>query len=278
MTAAPAPPMLVNGESADTVAVADRGFQYGDGLFETIKVTGGIPEFWGRHMARLNEGCRRLAIPAPDGALLRREAEELCAGAANAVLKIIVTRGTGGRGYRPPERAIPTRVVALYPAPDYPPEFWRQGVRVRLCETRMSRQPRLAGIKHMNRLEQVLARGEWTEGHIAEGVMLDTQGLAIEGTMTNLFLARDGALVTPDLSRCGVAGIIRAVLLELAEKNGIETQVRDISQDALESADEIFLTNSVVGVWPVRELGTREYYPGPVTEQLRHALAAAAKD
>lgn len=274
MTAA----MLVNGERADVIAVADRGFQYGDGVFETIRIGGGKPEFWARHMARLAEGCRRLGFAAPDAGVLKREAEEVRAGAEDGVLKIIATRGAGGRGYRPPEPPSPTRVVALYPPPDYPPGFWREGVRIRMCETRMSAQPRLAGMKHMNRLEQILARGEWSDDQTAEGLMRDADGAVIEGTMTNLFIVRNGEIATPDVSRCGVAGIMRAVVLELAGRAGIKTQVREIAERELQDADEIFLTNSVIGIWPVRELESIRLRPGTVTEQMRHALAATAKD
>lgn len=270
--------MLVNGKPADTVPAADRGFQYGDGVFETIKLAGGKPEFWARHMARLEDGCKRLGIPGPGAAQIKRDADQLCAGAENGVLKIMVTRGTGGRGYRPPVPANPTRVAALYPAPDYPETYYSEGVRVRMCTTLISEQPRLAGIKHMNRLEQILARSEWSDGETAEGLMLDARGHAVEGTMTNLFAVKDGALMTPDLSRCGVAGIMRAVVLDLARAAGMQTRVRDIPAGELQDAEEIFLTNSVIGIWPVKDLAARAYQPGAVTRKLGAALTAAPKD
>jgi 4-amino-4-deoxychorismate lyase len=269
--------MLVNGAAGDLIPVLDRGFQYGDGLFETIKLAGGVPEFWDRHMARLASGCKTLAIPAPDAALLRREADKVCAGHSEGVLKIIVTRGIGGRGYSPPEYAVPSRVVALYPAPDYPDSFARDGVKLRMCETLLSEQPRLAGLKHLNRLEQVLARGEWRDPEIAEGIMCDASGAAIEGTMSNLFLVRGGKLATPDLSRCGVAGIMRAVVLDIARERGIAAAVRRVAEEELEQAEEIFVTNSVIGLWPVRMLGSRKLRPGAITAELKIALAETAR-
>ncbi len=269
--------ILVDGKESDRIAVLDRGFQYGDGLFETIKITDGIAEFWGRHMARLVHGCGRLGIPAPDAALLKREAARLCANERSAVLKIMVTRGGGGRGYRPPDSCTPSRIAALFPAPDYPENIAERGVRLRFCETRLANQPRLAGLKHLNRLEQVLARGEWSDADIAEGLMCDAAGSVIEGTMSNLFMVAGGALHTPDLSRCGVAGILRAVVIELAGDLGIEMKTRRIARDELDAADEVFVTNSVIGIWPVRAIENRDYRPGSITSRLAAALARLDK-
>ena len=272
------PAILVNGEPGERVSVLDRGFQYGDGIFETIRVTDGRPEFWERHMARLASGCERLRLPAPDGQLLRREAGQLCEASRAGVLKIIVTRGIGGRGYRLPEKAAPTRVVALFPAPDYPESFVREGVRARFCRARLSDQPMLAGLKHLNRLDQVMARGEWSDEAIQEGLMCDAANNVIEGTMTNFFIVRGGALHTPELSRCGVLGVMRDIVLDLAQQLGIETEIRAIPRDEMKSAAEIFLTNSVIGIWPVRELEGRVYRLGDVTRKLSEALARLAAD
>jgi len=271
-------PILVNGEAGEQIPVLDRGFQYGDGLFETIRVDGGAPEFWDRHMARLAFGCARLAIPAPDAALLRREAMRLCEGAGDGVLKIIVTRGIGGRGYNPAGAASPSRVVALHPAPDHPESFAREGVRLHLCETRLSDQPRLAGLKHLNRLEQVLARSEWSDAETAEGLMCDGADAAIEGTMSNLFLIHGGEIHTPDLARCGVAGIMRAVVLEMARGMGFSVKTRRVARAEVDEADEVFVTNSVIGIWPVRALGERKLRRGPITAELVEALARLRQD
>jgi len=272
------PSILVNGEPGETVSVLDRGFQYGDGIFETIRVADGRPDFWERHMARLASGCERLRLPAPDGDLLRCEAGQLCEASRAGVLKIVVTRGIGGRGYRLPEKADPTRVVALFAAPGYPESFVREGVRARFCRARLSDQPMLAGLKHLNRLDQVMARGEWSDETIQEGLMCDAANNMIEGTMTNVFIVRGGALHTPDLSRCGVLGIMRGIVLDLAQQLGIETEIRAIPRDEMKSAAEIFLTNSVIGIWPVRELEGRDYRLGDVTRKLIEVLARLATD
>ena len=183
--------VLVNGVAVDTVSARDRGFQYGDGLFETIAVSRGTPLLWERHAQRLLAGAVRLDMPPPETALLRAETDRLCRGVERGVLKIIFTRGISGRGYRPDASTSTTRALSLSPWPDYPPSWSGEGVVVRLCQTRLASQPRLAGLKHLNRLEQVLARAEWDDEY-AEGLMQDESGNIVEGTMTNIFLVEGG--------------------------------------------------------------------------------------
>jgi len=264
--------VLVNGKPVDCVSSLDRGLLFGDGVFETIAVTDGEPCLWSRHLRRLGEGCRCLHLPVPDEVLLRGEAEELLNGHVTGVLKIIVTRGAGGRGYRLPGKTQPTRVLQRHPWPDFPPECADQGVRVRLCTTRLGRNPQLAGIKHLNRLEQVLARREWDDPGIREGLLLDEAGNVIEGTMSNLFAVNGETLVTPDLTRCGVAGIMRTVVLEQADGLGFDVSVRPLQRADVEQSDELFLTNSLIGIWPVISLDKRTWNVGPVTRQLQGCL------
>ncbi len=272
----PVAKILINGEAGDRIDVLDRGLQYGDGLFETLRVRAGRPCLWAAHLARLRRGCERLGIAMPAEARLRDEAGRLCAGLDDGVLKIVLTRGPGGRGYRPPRDARPTRLLAVFPAPDYPPQYAQAGVAARLCDTRLGLNPALAGLKHLNRLEQVLARAEWDEPGIAEGLMLDIEGNVIEGTMSNLFMVRAGRLCTPGLSRCGVAGVMRARVMAEAGAQGIPVEEGRIGLRDLAAADELFLTNSVIGVWPVRRLDGRDYVaPGPLTARLAAAVEAA---
>ena len=263
--------MLVNGEPAELISATDRGVAYGDGLFETVAVRDGAPELWREHLVRLAEGCGRLAIPCPEE--IEAEARGLCDGVERGVLKIIVTRGVGGRGYRPPEHPAPTRLLSIHPWPDYPGEWWRDGVTVRLCDTPLGANPRLAGIKHLNRLEQVLARAEWSDPAIAEGLMRDGDGRVIEGVMSNLFVVRDGGLLTPTLDRCGVAGVVRGAVMKMAASLGITCVEGEVREETLNRADELFLTNSVIGIWPVARLGERRRPVGPVTRRLQGALA-----
>jgi 4-amino-4-deoxychorismate lyase len=266
----------INGKAADRVAALDRGLQYGDGLFETIALRQGRPEFWERHLKRLTAGCARLRIPPPEPGILESETRELCATALRGVLKIVVTRGVGGRGYAPPHDAAPTRILFLHPWPESPPQWRREGVRVRLCRARLGLNPGLAGIKHLNRLEQVLGRAEWEEAEIAEGLMLDARGRVIEGTRTNLFLVKEGTLITPKLEESGVAGIIREIVLEIAKAWGMPAEIRDLRPEEIAGADEAFLTNSIIHIWPIRRFDGVKIAPGPVAAAMARRIEEMA--
>lgn len=262
---------LVNGRPARTIGVNDRGLLYGDGLFETVAVLKGSPAEIDRHLERLLNGCDRLGIVAPDVACLRSEIAQVCAGAARAVMKIIVTRGQGGRGYHPASQGEPTRIVTLGAWPEYPRDFYEHGIAACSCRTRLSRNPRLAGMKHLNRLEQILARGEW-EDEYQEGLLMDTEGHVIEGTMSNLFMVVNGALHTPALEQAGVAGIMRARILEAAAGTRIVALVRDLNLDDIKTADAMFFCNSLIGIWPVRRFNGRVLGDHRLVRELRTRL------
>lgn len=251
--------MLIDGRPVDTVSAADRGLHYGDGLFETIAVFHGRPCLWQAHLDRLAEGCERLAIPMPDARVLTVEAMGLAEGVERGVLKLVVTRGSGGRGYRPPLQSSPSRILGLHPWPEYPDTYWREGVGLRWCATPLGLNPRLAGIKHCNRLEQVLARAEWDDPDIPEGLMCDIAGRVVEGTMSNLFVFTEGRLYTPRLDRCGVTGIARAQVIAAAARLGIPCAEVDLDRDAVLDADALMLSNALIGIWPVASLGERRY-------------------
>lgn len=258
----------VDGRPAANVPLSDRGLAYGDGLFETFAVRRGSPTLVDEHLCRLKHGCARLGIPFPE----RLVAEELlafCAQLGEGVAKLIVTRGDGQRGYGPPAHVQPRRVLMAGPPPAYPPEHAEQGIELFPCVLRLAEQPALAGLKHLNRLEQVLARAEWQDVCYAEGLLRDQAGRVVEGVFSNLFIVIQGGLVTPCLDRCGVAGVMRGFLLKEAAVLGVPCEVRDISFDELLAAQEIFFCNSVYGVWPVRRLETRVWLPGPLTRKLQ---------
>jgi 4-amino-4-deoxychorismate lyase len=257
--------MLVDGVASAQVPALDRGLAYGDGLFESIRFVGAVAPLWPRHMQRLAEGCARLRIPAPDPARLWREALEVSRGMPASVLRITVTRGAGERGYGPPAAPRPTRVVAAFAPPPVAAEAYVHGVRMRVCDIRLAEQPLLAGIKHLNRLEQVLARAEWNDPAIAEGVLLDSHGRVISATMANLFAVVGGELLTPSLDRCGVAGVARAEVLAVCP----QARVDELTLAALRGASEVFLSSSVRGILPVRSLEDRTYAPGATTRRLQ---------
>lgn len=261
-------PNWVDGHPAESLSIRDRGLAYGDGLFETIAVRAGRPPLLEYHMARLAEGCRRLGIPL-DLQVMRTELLAFSAGLGEGVAKLIVTRGEGLRGYAPPPVALPRRILQSGPFPTYPDANAEEGVKLFPCKTRLSEQPLLAGLKHLNRLEQVLARAEWQGADFAEGLMQDHSGRVIEGVFSNLFMVRGGALITADLSRCGVAGVMRAALLDRATADGVKSEVRDVSLEEFLQADEVFLCNSLLGVWPVRSVTGHHWPVGPLTRKLQ---------
>jgi len=265
--------MLINGCRQDRLSAGDRGLQFGDGVFETMAVDDGRPLCLQRHLDRLALGCSRLAISAPEPATLEEECMQVCAGAGRAVLKVIVTRGVGGRGYAPDRHAKATRVVSRHPWPQYAARLRSEGASVRVCATRLGRNARLAGIKHLNRLEQVLARMESAQAECDEGLMLDGRESVIEGIFSNLFASRDGRLLTPDLSQCGVAGIMRGLVLEVSTQlTGVDAQIAPLSIDDLLSADECFLTNSLIGIWPIKGIEGTALKTGPLAHELRALL------
>ncbi|MCA1798817.1 MAG: aminodeoxychorismate lyase [Xanthomonadaceae bacterium] len=267
------PRFRVNGVDGGAVSAGDRGLQYGDGVFETIAVRDGRPLRLARHLQRLAAGCVALGLPVPD---LNDEARAFCAGVPHAVLKLIVTRGGGGRGYAPPADALPTRVLALYPWPTLPPAWAEQGIAVCWCTTTVTAQPALTGLKHLNRLEQVLARRELAGSDAwQEGLMCDAEGNAVEATQGNLFVVRGGVLMTPVLNGGGVAGIIRAMLIEAAPSLGLVCEQTTLPRAAVETADEAFICNSITGILPLRRIGARELpTTWPVTTQMQRWLSA----
>ncbi len=259
----------VDGRAADAVAVSNRGLQYGDGVFETVRVDSGQMTLETFHYRRLFTSCDLLRIPVDDG-LLSRQVAAFLAGRGDGILKILVTRGSGGRGYNP-DGACGCQILYWFPLPQYPETWAANGVVVRLCATKLGHSPALAGLKHMNRLEQVLARSEWQQPDIAEGLVCDIAGHLIEGTMTNLFLVKQGRILTADLSLSGVNGVMRQWLLEKSSfASGVSIQ--SLTIDDFWQAEEVFLTNSVIGVWPVRQCGEHFWKPGSITRQVQQEV------
>jgi 4-amino-4-deoxychorismate lyase len=264
--------LLVNGVApanpSQAIAVDDRGLQYGDGLFETALSIDGRVRFLDDHLNRLFRGCERLGIQAPDRQSLIDEIAQVSAAANRGVLKIIVSRGAGGRGYRPTAATHPTRIVALHPLK----EMAGQALKLRWCETRLGRNARLAGIKHLNRLEQVLAQSEWQEGEFDEGLMMDTEGELVCATAGNVFAVRDGALITPDLRFCGVRGVMRSQVLKAALRLGIPTSEEPLWPHDLDTASEIFITNAVRGIRSATSLDSLQWSDSTVATRLARAL------
>lgn len=267
------PKYIVNGRLDAQVSPLDRGFSYGDGVFRTMRMTAGSVASWPIHYSKLVEDCNRIDIVCPSSDLLHADIQRLNDDeVADAVIKIVVTRGEGTRGYALPALAQPNRVVIKSAYPQYPASNFSQGVSLHLCQLRLGHQPQLAGIKHLNRLENILARMEWNSSAYADGVLQDIDGNIIECTAANLFIRSGKDLVTPDLAMCGVAGITRQRILQLSESLGLNVHIGRISMADMMSADEILICNSLYGAWQVIDFNQRQWLGQPLASTIRELL------
>ena len=249
----------------NAVSPSNRGLADGDGVFETMRVHRGELPLWPRHLARLLEGAARLGIAMPDVDFIEACIADMVSAVDAGVLKLLLTRGEGGRGYAPPVDAAPTWMLSLQPLP-----AMQAALRVHPCETRLATQPALAGIKHCNRLEQVLGRAEAAGACCDEGLMQDMAGNPVCATSANLLVLRDGRWRTPPVETCGVAGVLRGWLLA----QGL-VEVAAVTPEDLAGAEDAALCNAVRGILPVRALGAREWSPHPATQELQARLAMA---
>lgn len=249
------------------------GLHYGDGVFRTVLCWQGRLVDAQRQYRKLAADAAALDLEAPAAADFDADLRELLreSPAAGAVVKLLVCRAPASRGYAPQTRRS-RRIVTLSDLPAYEAECWRSGIAAGIADLRLSRQPRLAGIKHLNRLEQVLASRGWP-GHWREALLCDDRDNLVCGTRTNVFLLMQERLVTPDLSSSGVAGAMREKVLELAAALGLSCELRPVARRELERAEECFVTNSLIGLWPVRQLDGRALpAPGPLSGELARRL------
>jgi len=258
---------------AYTSLLVDRGLHYGDGLFETIACRDGEPRFLADHLQRLAHGCDRLGIELGSRGELVDELLRVAGGCARALVKVLITRGPAtARGYAPHGDERPTRIVLRYGWPAEDPRCAKEGVAVRIADLALAENPLLAGLKHLNRLEQVLARAELRGSGLAEALLLSRSGCLVSGTMSNVFVVSGSKVATPRLDRCGVAGVMRGAIMRAADAAGIAVEEARITRQDLDAADELFLTNVRIGIWPVRALGSRELGVGPITQRLQQLM------
>lgn len=251
---------LVNGVEGTGIAADDRGLAYGDGLFETMAAENGRLRHFDLHMERLVEGCHRLELPMPPIDTIQSECGRVLEGLGSATVKLILTRGSGPRGYAPPEDPAVTRVVMAASSHSHESESHRP-IFVQVCRTRLALNEQFAGIKHLNRLEQVMASAELRGSGLDEGLMLAMDGRLVCAISANVFLVRSGRLHTPAIRDCGVAGVMRRVVIEAAGKIGIPCEIGDLELGDLSDADEVFLTNAVRGIRSVVGIAGIAQYP-----------------
>jgi 4-amino-4-deoxychorismate lyase len=264
--------ILVDGKPATSIPADDRGLAYGDGLFETIEISSGQPVLWKRHMQRLLRGCQELGIHYDDDAQLLHECLALAEGHERGIIKIMLTRGSGGRGYRPDASCKVRRIVMYHAWPEMAVTNPTEGIRLFRCKTPVTVNKRLAGLKTLCRLEQVMAQLEWNAEEFSEGLMLDQNEHVIEGTRSNVFVVKESQLLTPALKSAGIKGIMRDVIIEMANNEGMAVQELDLGHDEFRCADEIFVCNSIIGVWPVIAYLDNIYQRGPVTKTIMNMI------
>lgn len=259
---------LVNGEAARQISILDRGLMYGQSVFETIAVVDREPLLLVNHMQRLAASCDYFSIPFNQQALLA-DIAQLCKeySASQFVIRASQTMGEGGRGYKNPLHPSSNRIVSAFPFPNPEINLREQGILLGLVEFRLARQPALAGHKHGNRLEQLLARNEWQVAW-HEALVRDTSDEVIEGSQANVFIVEQDHLRTPDLRHAGVAGVMRGAVIDAASKLGIECLVSAVTLDDVLAADEVFMCNSVIGIWPVKQFAQTQYHSFETSHKL----------
>ena len=268
---------FLNGEAVGHVDAGDRGLQYGDGLFETVAIRNGEPRLWDYHMDRLAKGCEILNIKKPANT-------ELSAGVCDALqksnattaycaAKIIVTAGAGLRAYGRTLAETPTVLFGAFPAAAPPIESYRDGLQTALCQTRLAINSPTAGLKTLNRLEQVLARSEFVDTGEFEGLTMDADDNIICGTMSNVFFVTNNSISTPSLTRCGVEGVMRRHVIETLRVQGFNTQIKTVNIVDLNNVDEVFVSNSQFGVMPVQSCAETRWPVGDTTRNVMSILA-----
>jgi len=266
---------LINGLPADYLNINDRSIHYGDGLFETILCCNNHLYFWQQHFQRLQFSAKKLKLACPDEKLLLKDIRELLEKNENSannnyVVKIIISRGNSERGYHFANKSEQTRIVILSAIEtNYSSILSRELLSgdLYICEQQVSINKNLAGLKHLNRLENVLARNEWNTGYI-DGLMLNNNQHVIEGTMSNLFAVKNNQLYTPDLELSGVNGIMREIIIDLASKSNINTSVVDLTINDLSTMNELFISNSLIGIKSINKLCDWTYSKHNVTKNI----------
>ncbi|WP_354625026.1 aminodeoxychorismate lyase [Psychromonas sp. MME2] len=254
--------MLINGIENNQIAATDRGLAYGDGLFSTIKVEHGAVQLWDYHLARFKRGAERLFFPVVDWFLLEQEVMTLAktlSGNSLAVIKVILTRGSGGRGYSSRGCDTPLRIVSCHPFPDFYLSWQQQGINIELCQQRLASSGQLAGIKTLNRLEQILIKHELETLQALEGIVCDNDGYVVEACSANVFVYLNDQWLTPKLETSGVAGVKRQQILDAAQQSGIAIKETHLRVDELFNAQGLCITNALMGIVAVRQLQDHVY-------------------
>jgi len=261
---------IINGEFGDKISVYDRGLAYGDGFFETtawryVKEKKECRvEFWNRHLMRIKKTCRFLKIKISNFSQLEKDKEKILSkaydlGIMQGVLKIIVTRGEGGRGYKYEKNMKPNIIFIVSDMNGYPKSFYTKGIDIRFSKTPITSNSSLSGFKHLNRLDSVLSRSEWEVDDIFDSIFLDSNNNIIEGTMSNVFILNENILYTPLINLSGISGIMRDIVIDKCNDLFEEIRICEFSKEFFLKANSIFLTNSLIKILPVKKVESRKF-------------------
>lgn len=260
---------LVNGQPRTTVAIADRSFQYGDGCFTTMLTKQGVVQHWSKHVARVNACLDTLLIRRPDWSQVETWIHQIVLADDLAGIKIHFSRGEGGRGYSPTQVGSPNVTISTFAFPRHYQQWAKEGIVLGVCQPRLGVNPILAGHKHNNRLEQVLLKADIEQQGYVDGIALDCNDKVVETTMANLFWLKGEVLYTPSLSNAGVDGVMRRVVLDVVSKLGVSVKEADYVMEDLLAADEVFVTNSILGVAPVSAIEKQTFLIGKLTRTIQ---------
>ena len=250
--------MNVYGVTSPHIPVSDRASNYGDGCFTTIAVSSARAEFLTHHLSRLEEGCKVLHIPFIQWDSLQSMITEQASDLTEGVIKVIVSRGSGGRGYSPQGCEEPTVVITRHAMPGHYPTLRQQGVTLGLSTFQLARQPILAGIKHLNRLEQVLIKAGMAQTNHEDCVVTDTEGFVVETSAANLFWRKGETWFTPELGHAGVSGVMRRCIKEFLDSQDVSCYEVSVKPENLHCADEMLICNSLLGAVPVTEFHSQD--------------------
>lgn len=269
---------LINGQAKALIPIRDRGLAYGDGLFETIAIIEGMAHNWDLHFKRLFLGSKQLKIKIPEETTLFNGFKQLLVSTKKStfIIKIIITRGEGGKGYQCPENTSSQWIMMVNSWPEYPASFYLKGINAQQSDFKLSVQPFLAGIKHLNRLEQVIAKQALADEY-QEALLSNTDNFLIEGISSNLYFVENGLLCLPSLEQCGISGTIRTQILNLCAKLDIKFQIADFTIENIYNCDEIFYSNSIIGLWPVKNIDfcnrkNKTFQPGSIYRKLAKVI------
>ena len=265
---------IINGQEQSNISIYNRNFQYGDGLFETCVVKDSRILFWDKHLFRLDAGCERLKIKNLDESIWLKDVKKALSltSTNNCVVKLMLSRGNSQRGYSYPDDILPVRIIIVSELRNVQS---KKSFSLHYAESGYHSNPILAGIKHCNRIEQILARASLKRD---EAIMLDENQNIISVTQGNIYFIFGQRLVTPKLDRCGVIGSRRSLILDLAESLEMNVEQVNISINEAKKADEVFISNSIIGIQSVSSIEDCQFPKSSITEQINNAFESVTQD